>query len=241
MTGTCIGFERGDYLHALIRTADGKSHSFFVTKPGLDYFLAAHKGQPLSITYLVVDTYIPEAGAVTTIERISVARAGAVTDEAWWKQARKAASAEELSRKYDKIIDPPAPAPFYLGNWRVVGYKFMPISAMSNDKARIWLDRRAVYNATTAQFFTEKCPDATYVTKKVSADDFVRDYRLKPSDLGIAAGPVEIIEVKCAGHPFAAPGGILIKRADGRMLTLWDGVFFILQKRQGADSHNERP
>jgi hypothetical protein len=86
LTGTFLGFETGDYLHAVIRQPDGKTASFFLER-GMELFLVDHRNEPLELTYQVVDTDVPEAGGVTTIERLSAIRAGDQTFAGWWKTA----------------------------------------------------------------------------------------------------------------------------------------------------------
>src|SRR6266550_4850568 len=61
LEGSFVNFELGDYLHATIRKPDGQTISFFLIKPGMEYFLVLHKNEPLVLTYQIVDTYIPEA------------------------------------------------------------------------------------------------------------------------------------------------------------------------------------
>lgn len=101
-TGEFIGFEAGDYLHAVIRQPDGESASFFLER-GMEIFLVDHKDQPLELTYQIVDTYIPEAGGVTTIERLSAIRAGDQTFADWWKTAEP--SFGKLLDEYQPRID----------------------------------------------------------------------------------------------------------------------------------------
>lgn len=105
VTGTFKGFEVGDYMHAVIIKSNGKEDSFFLGHAeSLQYFLVTHKGQPLTITYQVVDSYIEEAGGVQRIERISAVRAGSLSDAAWWRQQRKGASVSKLRKKYDDMV-----------------------------------------------------------------------------------------------------------------------------------------
>jgi hypothetical protein len=236
LVGTCVGFEIDDYPYALIRKQDGTSLTLSFNKPGMEFFLAAHKGRPLTITYQVVETYIPESAGRGVMERITTAKAGDVTYESWWRQTSKSMTNAQLIQKYGDLIFGPsspvaAPLPFYYGKWKVIGYKALPVSAMSETGARSWLGRIGVYGPNSARFHETECEKTSYLPRTVSVVDFVRDYRCKPADLGIPSGTVEIIEVESAGHPFANPGGVLIKRADGKMLMLWDGVFFILQKQ----------
>ncbi|HKV11218.1 MAG TPA: hypothetical protein VJ725_23960 [Thermoanaerobaculia bacterium] len=86
LTGEFIGFEAGDYLHAVIRQPDGSTASFFLER-GMEIFLVDHQNQPLEFTYQVVDTDIPEAGGITTIERLHAIKAGDQTFADWWKTA----------------------------------------------------------------------------------------------------------------------------------------------------------
>jgi hypothetical protein len=103
--GTFKGFEVGDYMHAVIIKTNGEETSFFMGhNESLQYFLVTHKNQPLIISYQVVDSYIPEAGGVQTIERMSGVRAGTLTDVAWWKQERKGKSVSNLRKKYDAMV-----------------------------------------------------------------------------------------------------------------------------------------
>lgn len=86
LKGEFIGFEAGDYLHAVIRQPDGETASFFLER-GMELFLVDHQNQPLELTVQVVDADIPEAGGVTTIERLSAIRAGDQTFAGWWTTA----------------------------------------------------------------------------------------------------------------------------------------------------------
>jgi hypothetical protein len=104
-TGTLKGFEVGDYTHAVINLANGKENSYFIGPPGLDYFLALHKGETLVLTYQIVDSYIPEAGGTQRIERLSGARAGKTTYAAWWKQMRAKHSVNQLDKMYGKAVE----------------------------------------------------------------------------------------------------------------------------------------
>lgn len=104
-TGTLKGFEVGDYTHAVINLANGKENSYFISQPGLDYFLAVHKDQSMVLTYQIVDSYIPEAGGTQRIERLSGARAGKLTYAAWWRQMRAKHSLAQLDKMYGKEVE----------------------------------------------------------------------------------------------------------------------------------------
>jgi len=103
--GSFKGFEVGDYMHAVITKTNGKEVSFFLGhNESIQYFLVTHKGQQLTITYQIVDSFIEEAGGVQRIERISAVRAGTLTDAAWWRQQRKGSSVSKLRAKYDEMV-----------------------------------------------------------------------------------------------------------------------------------------
>lgn len=105
VTGTLKGFEVGDYVHAVINLPKGKENSYFIGSPGLDYFLALHKGEQLFLTYQIVDSYIEEAGGVQRIERLNGARAGQLTYAAWWKRMRAKHSFEALDKMYSGMVE----------------------------------------------------------------------------------------------------------------------------------------
>ena len=104
--GYVKGFEVGDYTHAVIKKETGGETSFFLNESdALRYFLVSHKGQLLQLTYQVVDSFIPEAGGVQTIERLVAAKAGDLTHQAWWKRESARSSPQRLRRKYDALIE----------------------------------------------------------------------------------------------------------------------------------------
>ncbi|MDX6693979.1 MAG: hypothetical protein QOF02_1582 [Blastocatellia bacterium] len=103
--GSLKGFEVGDYMHAVIKLQSGKEDSYFIGSPGLDYFLALHKGEPLTLTYQVVDSYIEQAGGVQRINRLSGARAGKLTHAAWWKNMRAKHSFAQLDKMYGSLTE----------------------------------------------------------------------------------------------------------------------------------------
>lgn len=105
VTGYFKGFEMGDYLHATIKKKNGEESSFFLNQSeSVQYFLVAHKNQLLTLTYQIVETFIPEAGGKQTIERLVAVKAGSTTDKAWWKQQQAKSSLSELRQKYEALV-----------------------------------------------------------------------------------------------------------------------------------------
>ncbi|MEO6391547.1 MAG: hypothetical protein ABIP75_06820 [Pyrinomonadaceae bacterium] len=106
VTGKLAGFEQGDYIHAIVKPAKGENLSFFIGGPeSISFFLAAHQGQQVRITYQEVRSWIEEAGGYTDIERISAVRTTAgLTHTAWWAAERKKSSLKKLRAKYGDLL-----------------------------------------------------------------------------------------------------------------------------------------
>ena len=105
ITGSFVGFEAGDYLHAIVKRSNGERISFFLMKPGIEYFLVLRKDEPLELTYQVVDTYIPEAGDMETIKRLIAARVSGQTYPAWWADIKTKFTVAQLRKKYGPLVD----------------------------------------------------------------------------------------------------------------------------------------
>ncbi len=105
ITGSFVGFEAGDYLHAIVKRSNGERLSFFLMKPGIEYFLVLRKDEPLELTYQVVDTYIPEAGDMETIKRLIAAKASGQTYTAWWRDIRTKFTLAQLEEKYGPLVE----------------------------------------------------------------------------------------------------------------------------------------
>ena len=103
--GTLMNFEMGDYLHANFRTTARNPLNLFVMKPGLEYFLAVHKGKSMTLKYEIVDTYIPEADGVMKIERLASAKVGTVTYEDWWKSTEEKYPGDQAHKKYGSLVE----------------------------------------------------------------------------------------------------------------------------------------
>jgi hypothetical protein len=103
---TLVGFEIGDYIHAILVTRPkGKEASYFIGAAGLDYYLAAFAKKPGTFTIQTVDSYVEEAGGRMTIERVSAAKIGKQDFKTWWKAQRKKYSDKQLDTKYQPMMD----------------------------------------------------------------------------------------------------------------------------------------
>ena len=117
---------------------------------------------------------------------------------------------------------------YHLGNWRVTGHQASGISAMDPDTAAAWVGRIAEYSSTRARFGAEECVEPTYAITTFGAEGFAAEFGVSPDTLGLAA-PVTIVTVGCRGE-WTVPGNRLIVKNRDRLFTLWDGVFFELDR-----------
>ncbi len=107
-SGKFVGFEAGDYLHAVFARPDGKKESFFLER-GMEIFLVDHAQEPLELEVQTVETDIPEAGGITEIDRLHSIRAGGASFADWWKTAEP--NFGKLLDEYQARIDQATLAP----------------------------------------------------------------------------------------------------------------------------------
>lgn len=118
-----------------------------------------------------------------------------------------------------------------LGKWHVAGHKAPGISAASAEQADVWNGRHAVYGAHRAVFDNEACSNPQYVSRVVGASEFANEFRVPPEVLGLPGADTCITEIGCP-DTWAAPGAQLIHSSSG-LMTLWQGVFFELERDGG--------
>lgn len=105
MRGTFLGFETGDYVHAVIRDSKGMRRSFFIGEPGLDFFLASNRNKNGSFTYQIVNCYIEEAGGREDIERLTKVTFGKLSSTTWWRSLKKKMSLDAINKKYEPLVN----------------------------------------------------------------------------------------------------------------------------------------
>ena len=127
------------------------------------------------------------------------------------------------------IAKPVYAGEWYFGEWKVTGFKFAPVSAMDERTARAWTGAVASYSESSVNFMNEVCNKPVYKIVNMKEGDFYSDYRLTFKMLGIKDAGVTIIEVGCPSA-WVAAGATLIRVNNNVAYTLWDGVFFKLEK-----------
>ena len=108
VTGTLLGFQADDHMHAIVSTRGGGTGSYFTFDPLLDYFLSEHVGETLVLELQDVETYLIEAEEMVRLTRVTGARAGDVSFSAWRDSLESVGDPEELlgdyfSAPYDHI------------------------------------------------------------------------------------------------------------------------------------------
>lgn len=119
------------------------------------------------------------------------------------------------------------------GAWTVVGFRMPGVSAMSGDEAARWKGRTIELSPQSAAVGADACDTPGYETITAPADSLLAtEYRITPAALGLpAGGTLDLTRVTCSGEPWAAPGGVLLHAGQGRAFTVWDGVFFELERK----------
>lgn len=122
--------------------------------------------------------------------------------------------------------------PDVMGEWMIVDHRIPGISALTAAEAARWHGRRIRLGTKIATSATNTCRRPVYRYRAVPADTFLQtEFRIAPADLGLqATARLALTEIFCTGARWAAPGGLLIRVSEGRLYTVWDGVFFELRR-----------
>lgn len=120
-------------------------------------------------------------------------------------------------------------AKWYLGVWKVTDAKFPGISAMGMDEAKAWFGSEVTYTETKVTFRDESCHSPEFTTTLLTEDEFFSAYRATFKALGIEGESVEILHVDCSSS-WTSSGATLVKANSNFGYTLWDGVFFKVDK-----------
>lgn len=118
------------------------------------------------------------------------------------------------------------------GKWTVTGFRIPGVSTMSNDEAAKWKGKVIELSANSAATGPEACETPAYETVTVPADSVLGfDYQVSGTALGLTPGAtIDVTRVSCSGSPWTAPGGVLLHTGVNKAFTVWDGVFFALER-----------
>ncbi len=73
------------------------------------------------------------------------------------------------------------------------------------------------------------CSGATYTRRSLAVETFVEAYRVTPQQLSLSGDPIALIDVTCESGGLEL-GSTLVVKSDTAMLTMWDGVFYVLTR-----------
>ena len=118
----------------------------------------------------------------------------------------------------------------FLGDWRVIWLTAPGVSALAPTEATGWVGTVATYDDHRAVFGRDACNAASYTTRTVTPEGFTQEYRVRPTDLGLQGEAITLVTVSCASA-WTNRGSLLIVKSADEMLTTWDGVFFVLERR----------
>ena len=118
------------------------------------------------------------------------------------------------------------------GTWQIVAFRFGEGISVGPREARKFMRLKLRLGETRAQSGREVCTSPVYKSKRMTADEFSYDFRTSLKSIGIRGNHVDVVDIECGGRDWLVPGGTLLKVKEDQMLTLWDGVFFVLKKQR---------
>ena len=121
------------------------------------------------------------------------------------------------------------PVGFLRGKWRIGKKSYCPgICAMNRAKAKTFRGRTLEYSSDRMSNGQKTCTSPRYERQELSADEFFREYRCAPSDIGLTGKVVRTISISCPSREAGWPtvGDLALIKDSNMLLTLWDGVFF---------------
>jgi len=127
-------------------------------------------------------------------------------------------------------------APEHLrGDWVVYTHRVVGEPEMTEDEALAMRGRPVAFRADYVAFGADTCRHPTYRLAHLRADSLLSaDYAASPSQFGFVGGPEAMIvraEILCGEQPWEGPAGRVLSMPDGRVYTLWRGMFFQLERR----------
>jgi hypothetical protein len=73
------------------------------------------------------------------------------------------------------------------------------------------------------------CTGATYTRRSLSVETFTEAYRITPQQLSLSGDPIALVDVMCESGGLEV-GSTLVLMSDTKMLTMWEGVFYVLTR-----------
>ena len=120
------------------------------------------------------------------------------------------------------------------GHWVVT--KIIPTSGISTTPRKEFLGVEVKYLPSEMQFGNEvTVHHPQYAVEHQSASEFFKESYIRPSELGIKGHSILIINVEDGdGKDVIRPGASIFVRNSRELITLWDGVYYLLKKKSAS-------
>ena len=120
------------------------------------------------------------------------------------------------------------PEPFH-GDWKVSSVIAPGVSAQSPADAGRQVGTAVSLQAGRVRVGDHTCNGATYTRRALSVETFAEAYRVTPQQLSLTGDPIALVDVTCESGGLEL-GSTLVLKSDTAMLTMWDGVFYVLTR-----------
>jgi hypothetical protein len=120
------------------------------------------------------------------------------------------------------------PEPFH-GEWKVSSVITPGVSAQSPADAGRQVGTVVSLKAGRVRVGDHTCNGATYTRRALSVETFAEAYRVTPQQLSLSGDPIALVDVTCESGGLEL-GSTLVLKSDTAMLTMWDGVFYVLTR-----------
>jgi hypothetical protein len=120
------------------------------------------------------------------------------------------------------------PEPFH-GDWKVSSVITPGVSAQSPADAGRLVGTVVSLQPGRVRVGERTCSGAIYTRRALSVETFTEAYRVTPQQLSLTADPIALVDVTCESGALEL-GSTLVLKTDTAMLTMWDGVFYMLTK-----------
>ena len=120
------------------------------------------------------------------------------------------------------------PEPFH-GDWKVTAVLTPGVSARPPAQAGRLVGTELHLQPGRARAGDRTCSGATYSHRALSVETFAEAYRVTPQQLSLSGDPISVVDVTCESGGLEV-GSTLVLTSDTAMLTMWDGVFYVLTK-----------
>jgi hypothetical protein len=119
------------------------------------------------------------------------------------------------------------------GSWRVLAYRFAdgPPDKPGDASVTRLVGTRVRINSEQAEVAERICLVPTYQSRRYTSQEFAREHGVELRTIGVEADFAESITIKCE-NGWQPPQSLLIQLPREQMLLLWDGLFFVLGKRE---------